>query len=124
MSGMLKLVPLIHMIVTVVLGALSLLIPGRFLTLLGWQPIDPITTRVLGASLLAMSWGDFRVWRRANNGEARLWAEVQLAFALLAGVGVLRHLLGGRWPVMVWILFGVFAVFALSWIGVLVGQRK
>jgi intracellular septation protein A len=123
MSGILNLALWIHGIVSVVLGALWLVIPGRFLTWLGWAPIDPILSRVLGASLLAMAWGDFRVWRRASQAEAGIWAEVQLAFAALAGIGVLRHLVAGRFPATVWILFGLFGMFALIWLAGLVRGR-
>jgi hypothetical protein len=121
---MLKFALLVHMIVSVTLGALSLLIPGRFLTWLGWAPIDPIISRVVGAALLAMSWGDLRVWRRGGKADAGLWVEVQLAFAALAGIGVLRHLVAGRFPLIVWVLFGVFGVFALIWLVTLVAERR
>jgi hypothetical protein len=123
MSRMLKLALLIHMIVSVILGVLLLVIPGRFLTWLGWVPNDPIISRVLGAALLAMSWGDWRVWRRSARAEARLLVEMHLGFAVLAGIGMLRHLLAGGWPVMVWMVFGVFGLFALIWLGVLVRER-
>ena len=125
MSRMLKPALVIHMILSVILGVLLLVIPGRFLGWLGWAPIDPIISRVLGAALLALSWGDLRVWRRSTKAEARLFVEVQLGFAALAAIGVLRHLVvGGQWLAIVWIVFGGFGLFALIWLGVLVGERQ
>jgi hypothetical protein len=137
MSRMLKLALLIQMIVSVILGVLLLVIPGSFLTWLGWVPNDPVISRVLGAALLAMSWGDLRVWRSSAKAEARLLAEVHLGFAALTGGAVLRHLLAaalaegaelsrlfaGGWPVMMWTVFGVFGLFALMWLWVLVKER-
>jgi hypothetical protein len=112
------------MAVSLILGAFLLFIPGRFLTSLGWAPIDPITSRILGAALLAMSWGDWRVQRSGDQAEASLWVEVHLAFTALAGVGVLRHLVAGRFPAIVWITFGLLAVFAVVWLVALLGQRE
>jgi hypothetical protein len=124
MSRVLKPTLLAHMIVSLILGALLLIIPGRSLTWLGWAPIDPILSRILGAALLAMSWGDLSVWRGGGKAEAGLWAQVHLAFTALAAVGVLRHLVAGHWPVIVWILFAVLAVFALLWLAALLGERQ
>lgn len=124
MSRLLKPGLLVHMVVSAVLGLLLLIVPGRFLSWLGWVPIDPIVSRLLGAALLGMWWGDLRVWRGVARAETRWWVEVQLGFAALAGAGVLRHLLVGHWPAMVWILFGVLVLFALTWLGVLVGEWR
>ena len=137
MSRMLKLALLIQMIVNVILGVLLLVIPGGFLTWLGWVPNDPIMSRVLGAALLAMSWGDLRVWQSSATAGARLLVEVHLGFAVLAGGAVLRHLLAaalaggatlsrlfaGGWPVTMWTVFGVFGLLALMWLWVLVKER-
>jgi hypothetical protein len=115
MSKLLKPVLLVHMVVALILGALLLLIPGKFLGAIGWAPVDPIISRILGAALLAMAWGNFRLWRGGTPAETRLWVEFGLAFDGLAAIGVLRHLVVGRWPAMVWILFVVLALFALVW---------
>jgi hypothetical protein len=126
MSKLLKPTLLAHLVVSVVLGALLFIIPGRFLLALGWAPIDPVLSRVLGAALLAMAWGDLRIRQGIARLEVRLWVEVHLGFTALAGVGVLWHLVDGGWPVIVWILFGVLALFALLWLGVLIeeGRRR
>ena len=65
MSRLLNVVLLVHLVVSVLLGALLLIVPGRLLGAVGWAPIDPLISRILGAALLAMAWGDWRVWRRA-----------------------------------------------------------
>ena len=115
MTRFLKPTLLIHAIVSAVLGVLLLIIPGDFLQRLGWSPIDPITTRLLGAAFLALAWGDFRGWRQPAKSDITLLVEVQLAFSALGSIGVLRHLVTGGWPAMVWILFGGFALFAIAW---------
>jgi len=124
MSRLLNVVLLVHLVVSVLLGALLLIVPGRLLGAVGWAPIDPLISRILGAALLAMAWGDWRVWRRATVAESRIWYEVQAAFAALAAIGVLRHVAFGWWPAMVWVLFAGLAAFALIWIWALIEQRR
>lgn len=124
MSRILKPTLWAHLIVSLILGAFLLIMPGRFLTWVSWAPIDPVISRILGAALLAMAWGDWRVLRSGDPTEPRLWVEVHLAFTALAGIGVLRHLVAGRYPVIVWVVFGVLALFALAWLAALVGERE
>ena len=116
MTRFLKPTLLIHAIVSAVLGVLLLIIPGDFLQRLDWSPIDPITTRLLGAAFLALAWGDFRGWRQPAKSDITLLVEVQLAFSALGAISVLRHLVTGGWPAMVWVLFGVLALFAIAWV--------
>ncbi len=124
MSNMLKVTFLVHGIVAVVLGVLLLGVPGRFLSVLGWQPIDPIMARFLGATFLALAWGDVRGWRALSWSEVHIFVEVQLAFAALASVGLLRHLLTGSWPAMAWILLGVFVLFTVAWLAALLSRQE
>ncbi|MDF1515402.1 MAG: hypothetical protein P1S60_16450 [Anaerolineae bacterium] len=114
---------IIHIIISVILGTLLLIVPGRYLTWLGWAPIDPIISRILGAALLALAWGGVRMWRGGTEPEVKLLLEIELAFAGLAAIGVLRHLVVARWPFIVWLLFIVLAIFALIWLGVLLQKR-
>ena len=117
-----------------ILGVLLFLIPGRFLGWLGWAPIDPIISRILGAALLAMSWGDWRllrelaasagVGRGLGRSELRLWAQTQALFEALTGLAVLRHLWVGRWPAMIWILFVLSVLSALTWLIVWLQERQ
>ncbi len=115
MSKMLKTTFLSHAVVAGIPGLLLLIIPGRFLQALEWAPIDPVLSRVLGAAFLALAWSSFQGWRRANQAEVRTLVELELAFTTLACVGLLRHLLFARWPFVVWLLFAVFALYALVW---------
>lgn len=115
MSKMLRTTFLSHAAVAGIPGLLLLLIPGRFLLALGWAPIDPVLSRVLGAAFLALAWSSFRCWRAADQAETRILVELELAFTTLACVGLLRHLLFGRWPFVVWLLFAVFVLYALAW---------
>ena len=124
MSNALKTTFVVHAIVTVVIGALMLIIPGRFLQALAWAPIDPVASRILGAALLAIAWGSFRGWRATEWSEVAIVVEMEAAFTVLACVGLLRHLLFARYPFTVWLIFAVFLAFAVAWIYFLLRNRS
>lgn len=124
MSKMLKITFLVHAIVSVVLGAPLLAMPGRFLGWLGWAPIDPIISRILGAALLALAWGDFRCWRGLAGDEVAFFVEMHLGFTALGALGVLRHLVAARYPAVVWILFAVLVLFAIAWLVALLRKQQ
>jgi hypothetical protein len=116
MSKALKTTFLVHAIVAAVGGAMLLIIPGRFLQTIGWAPIDPIGSRLLGAAFLALSWSSFRGWRGSEWAEVAILVEMEAVFTVLACVGLLRHLLFGRWPFIAWAVFAIFLAFAVAWI--------
>ena len=115
MSKVLRTTFLVHAILALVLGAPLLLAPGRFLGLIGWEPVDPILSRVLGAALLALAWSSYRGWRAANRAQVAFLLEAEAVFTALGAIGVLRHLVGANYPFMVWLLFAVLALFAVAW---------
>ncbi|MEW5872839.1 MAG: hypothetical protein AB1894_26505 [Chloroflexota bacterium] len=114
----------IYGIVCLVTGALLLAAPGRFLGLFGWEPVDPLISRILGAALLGMAWGS---WRAVRAGETRLavvLAEIFMAFSLLSSAGLLRHLLNAGYPFMVWFLCAVLVIFGVLWVVAWLQLRK
>jgi len=121
MSKTLKTIFLIHAVVGVLLGVPMLIAPGRFLNWLGWAPIDPIISRLLGAALLALSWSSFRGWRAEERARVALLIEMEAVFTVLGCVGLLRHLLFGRFPLVPWAVFVVMAIFAAAWVASLLG---
>jgi len=116
MAGWVRILFLVHMVVAAVLGALLLVAPGRFLGWLGWAPVDPLLSRVLGAALLALAWSSFRGWRARQWAQVAVLLELEAAFTILGAIGLLRHLLIANYPWMVWTLFAVLAAFAVAWV--------
>jgi len=116
MSRSLKVIFLIHAVVSTVLGVLFLVIPGRFLGLFGWAPIDPIISRLLGAALLALAWGSYRGSRAAERAQVAILVELEAVFCVLASIGLLRHLLVAGYPWYAWLLLAGFAGWAIVWV--------
>jgi hypothetical protein len=115
MSKALRTIFLIHAIVAVVTGALMLFIPGRFLLAVGWAPIDPIVSRLLGAALLALAWSSYRGWRATEWAQVAIVVELEVAFTGLACVGIMRHLVAAPYPPIAWVTLGSFLVFFIAW---------
>jgi hypothetical protein len=124
MSKALKTTFLVHAVVAALVGALLLLIPGRFLQALGWAPIDPILSRLLGAAFLALAWSSFRGWRASEWAQVAILVELEVVFTVLGCMGLLRHLLFSRYPLMVWLDFAVFLAFAIAWLIFLLRARR
>ncbi len=124
MSKALKYTFIVHIVVAVVFGVPLLLLPGRFLELFGWAPVDPLLSRVLGAALLAQAWSSFRVSMGADAATVMLLLEVNIVFAALSAIGFLRHLLFANYPPMVWFVFALFVVFTIAWTLLLLNQSK
>lgn len=116
MSGFLKVVFLLQAILAVLVGAPLLLAPGRFLDLIGWAPVDPLLSRLLGAALLAMAWTSIYALRTSQRERISILIQMQLIFCVLGMLGFLRHLLTGfYYPPMVWGVTIVLAAFSLAW---------
>ena len=82
-----------------------------------------MSNRVLGAALLALAWSSFRGWMAAERARVTILVEMEAVFAVLACVGLLRHLLFGRWPLVPWLALALFLAFALAWIYFLVRRE-
>lgn len=123
MSKALRYTFVVHSIVAVVVGAPLLLAPGRFLGWIGWTPVDPLISRLLGAAILGLGWSSFR-GAQAAPGQQRNLVETELAFAILGCIGLLRHLLKWAYPWYVWLTLAVLAAFAVAWAVQLVALRR
>jgi hypothetical protein len=115
MSSFLKSTFLVFGVLCLLAGAALLLAPGRSLGLLGWEPVDPLLTRLLGAALLGMAWGAWRVFRKAEKPQVSLLVELFCVFSALSTLGLVRHLVSAPYPLMVWILSALTLLFAILW---------
>jgi hypothetical protein len=50
--------------------------------------------------------------------------EAEAAFTVLGCIALLRHLLSAPYPAMVWMVFAILAIFAVTWIVFLLRQRR
>lgn len=123
MPKLLRILFPLHAVLALAAGAPLLLAPGRFLGWLGWAPVDPLLSRLLGAALLALAWSSFRGWRAREWSQVAIVIEVEALFAVLSCLGLLRHLTQAHYTVLVWGPFAVLLLLAAAWIAVLVQHR-
>ena len=111
---------LAHAVVAVLFGAPLLFFPGQFLGWFGWQLVDPVLSRMLGAALLTLAWSSYRGWQAKERAQVSVLLEMEAAFTVLGALGVLRTLLSGSYLGyilgFVWLLFAILALFALAWL--------
>jgi hypothetical protein len=124
MSKALKVTFTIHMIVALLFGAPLFLAPGRFLSLFGWEPVDPLLSRVLGAALLALAWSSFQGIRTASHDLEVVLIQIEAIFSGLSAVGLLRHLVKAGYPWMVWGILFILSIFAIAWLFFLKARRR
>lgn len=111
-----KLTFLIHFAISLIFGLLLLIIPGRFLLLVRWQPIDPLISRLLGAVLLAMALGDWFCYQATEWEAVAILIQVHIAFTILGAIGLLRHLLFVPTPAFAWVILVLCVAFAVVWV--------
>ena len=116
MSKALKVTFGIHGFVALLFGLPLLVVPGRFLGLFGWAPIDPLITRLLGAAMIALAWSSFRGIRTTDSRLVVTLIQMELVYTALGAIGLLRHLLVAWYPWYVWTLFYILVAFAITWL--------
>src|SRR5512135_1634541 len=89
---------LIHAVVAALFRVLLLAMPGRFLGVFGWEPIDPLISRLLGAAMLALGWASFRGWQATERARVATLIEMEVIYTVLGCAGLLRHLLVANYP--------------------------
>lgn len=136
-SSGLKTLFLVHAIIALLFGLAFWLVPGRFLTLIGWVPqsvirvvneveaqlpgtvlVDAYIVRGLGAALLALSYASFRGWRKSRWEEVSLVVELEIAFVSLGLLGMIATMILSRKPIHVfaWLEAVVLAGFFIAWL--------
>jgi len=123
MSKLMKTTFTVHTFVALVLGAALLLVPGRTLDLFSWEPQDALITRILGAALLAFAWSSFRGWQSDSFEQVAVLVEMETIFTVFGCLGLLRHLMKGIYPPIVYVVFVLLLIFAVLWVINLVRRK-
>lgn len=104
----------IHFVVDMLTGVPLLLFPELVMPLLGWNTIDPISTRVVGAALMGIGIESY-LGRNASIEVFRAMLNLKVIWASSAILGIgLGIWMGGTKAG--WAFLGVFAVFLVVWI--------
>jgi len=113
MSSGLKTWFVVHAAIDYIFGLPLLLIPIKFMTLLGWQTIDPLTTRLLGAALIAIGTISY-ITRNEDTNVYRNILKLKITWSVTAILGIILTIIQGA-PKLIWAILIIFILFTAIW---------
>jgi hypothetical protein len=102
-----------HFIVDVGFGLPLLVAPDSFLRALGWQPIDPVCARLVGAALLAIGTQSL-LGRHEGPAVYRAMLNLKLLWSAAAITGLVVSVGNGA-PDLAWAFLSMFIAFFGVW---------
>jgi hypothetical protein len=105
----------VHFAVDLLIGVPLLLIPEMIMPRIGWSPVDPVTSRLVGAALLGIG---IESLLGRNEGYEVFVAMLNLKI-LWASAAVMGITLGivNDGPPIAWVFNLIFAGFLALWVG-------
>ncbi len=104
----------VHFILDFAFGIPLLFAPDAFLAFFGWQGIDPIATRLVGAALMGIG-GESWIGRNAGLEAYRGMLNLKIIWSATATLGVLATMLTTNGPWGGWLIVVIFAPFCALW---------
>lgn len=104
----------IHFIVDMLIGIPLLLFPEVVMPFIGWSPVDPIASRVVGAALMGIgieSW----LGRNASLEVYKAMLNLKVIWSTSAMIGIALGLWQGG-AIAGWLFLFTFFVFWLVWV--------
>ena len=133
-NNTLRTIFLVHMVISLVLGAALWLIPGRTLEMLGWVQdmvplpdsdlsvpggtfVDGVITRLLGAALVALGYSSYAGWRASSWERISLVVQLEFILCALGFVGTLAgfYLMERSVPLIGWVIAALLLIFTILW---------
>ncbi|MBL8603741.1 MAG: hypothetical protein JNK72_17575 [Myxococcales bacterium] len=104
----------VHFVADLLFAVPLFFAPGPFLRALGWQAVDPVSSRIVAAALVGIG---VQSWRgRDESVEVfRAMLSLKLLWSATATLGVLWSALTGA-PVMAWAFVVIFGAFHGLWL--------
>ncbi|MCB9568892.1 MAG: hypothetical protein H6710_17040 [Myxococcales bacterium] len=103
----------VHFVADIAFAIPLFFAPEAFLSLLGWQTIDPVTTRIVAAALVGI--GVQSLLARHESAEVfRAMLSLKVLWSATATLGILWSVLDGG-PPFAWAFVGIFALFNVVW---------
>ena len=104
----------IHFGVDMLFGIPLLFFPHWILVFFGWDYVDPVTSRLVGAALLSIG-GESLLGRNANLMTFQAMLNLKIIWAASAVLGLGLGIRDGA-PPITWGILGIFAMFLSVWI--------
>ncbi len=107
----------IHFIADMTFAIPLMLFPVRFLVMLGWTSVDPISTRLVAAALFSIGIESL-LGRNATIDSFKTMLNLKIIWSSTAVIGILLSMLFPHTeaPLFGWVFLGVFAAFNILWV--------
>ena len=112
----------VHFILDIVTAVPLLVAPREFALLLGFPAVDPLTSRLVAAALVAIG-VESLLSRNATRENFRTLLRLKVLWSAAAGVGTLVTIAGGA-PRAAWAVLAIFAAFNALWLRYLLLLRR
>ncbi len=101
---------LVHFVIDVAFAVPLLLLPIKFLALIGWPGGDPITSRIVAAALFGIGIESL-LGSRASTESFLSLLNLKIIWSVMVVIGLLISIaeMGWQVPVILWIVLGIFA---------------
>jgi len=103
----------VHFIADMLFALPLIFAPTAFLSLLGWEVIDPFTARLVGAALVGIG-TESLLGRNASAQSFLTMLRLKLLWSSTAALGIFLSMLDGA-PILGWGIFGIFVTFNALW---------
>ncbi len=114
----------VHCILDLIFAVPLMIIPVRFLHLLGWQTVDPVATRLVAAALFGIGLESF-IGRNAGPQAYQGMLTLKIIWSVAAMIGIAVSMVSmDSPPISGWFLLGIFVLFNALWIYWFVRIRK
>ena len=105
----------VHFCVDMLAGVPLLVAPVAFLSALGWNTVDPVMTRLVGAALMGIGIESY-LGRNAGVEAFQGMLNLKIIWSGAAVLGLLATVVTGHGPWTVWVVVALFAAFNGLWI--------
>lgn len=105
----------VHFVADIIFAIPLLLAPVAFLTVVGWETVDPLTTRLVGAALLAIG-VESLLGRNAGVESFEGMLNLKLIWSGAASLGILVTMVTVGGPAVGWLFLAIFVAFHLLWL--------
>ena len=111
-SKLLKLTFLIHFFVSIIFGLLFMVLVELYVGVVGWPYLDPITGRVLGATLLGLAAGSLLAWRETKWVGVKIVVQIEIVWLMLGtAVHIFSIFAFPLLPFMIWVQAAILIFF-------------
>ena len=105
----------VHFLVDILIAIPLFFVPEYFLSILGWNSIDPLMSRLVASALFGIG-GISLIARNSSKETFKILLNLKIIWSLCAITGFAISILSSDYPDIVWLFLLLFVIFSFNWI--------